>query len=184
MGYNSSYVVVVVVEVNSSSSSSWLCCCWKKVVCSLGLLVVGNCWPLLKETYIEFISDEIEYVCASQSSITSFQETPTSFHKGRKRKEYKKTSVVHSHSVVVGDSRICKHCDAAYSKKSTSAMRYHLKNNHNISLNLETNNESVDIDTSLDELDKPIYKKQKKNFTKAEEFLLQFICVCKYFSVK
>ncbi|RNA13191.1 hypothetical protein BpHYR1_046455 [Brachionus plicatilis] len=34
---------------------------------------------------------------------------------------------------------------------------------------------SVDIDTSLDEPDKPLYKKQKKNFTKAEEFLLQFI---------
>ncbi|RNA19512.1 hypothetical protein BpHYR1_017207 [Brachionus plicatilis] len=42
-------------------------------------------------------------------------------------------------------------------------------------MNLETNNESVDIDTSLDEPDKPLYKKQNKNFTKAEEFLLQFI---------
>ncbi|RNA16115.1 hypothetical protein BpHYR1_051083 [Brachionus plicatilis] len=45
-------------------------------------------------------SDEIEYVysnefsfeysllCASQSSIASFQETPTSIHKGTKRKDF------------------------------------------------------------------------------------------------
>ncbi|RNA21089.1 zinc finger BED domain-containing 1-like [Brachionus plicatilis] len=112
----------------------------------------------------DFKKDESDYetnveasLCASQSSITSFQETPTSIHKGRKRKEYKKTSIVHSHSVVVGDSQICKHCDAAYSNKSTISIL------------------TVDIDTSLDEPDKPLYKKQKKNFTKAEEFLLQFI---------
>ncbi|RNA37338.1 hypothetical protein BpHYR1_027552 [Brachionus plicatilis] len=50
-------------------------------------------------------SDEIEYVysnefsfeysllCASQSSIASFQETPTSIHKGTKRKEDKLPSI-------------------------------------------------------------------------------------------
>ncbi|RNA02128.1 hypothetical protein BpHYR1_005906 [Brachionus plicatilis] len=64
-----------------------------KSICELKHKFSSNVIP----KRIGFFTDEIEYVCASQSSITSFKETPTSIHKGRKRKENKKTSIIHSH---------------------------------------------------------------------------------------
>lgn len=107
------------------------------------------------------------------SPLQSFQETPVSTFSVRKRKVYCKKSIVHKHSTRLGEGENiilkCNYCTLTYSGKSTTNMKKHLENDHNL---------NADDSSLSDESDKESVqpsKKKSKLCNKNLELLIQFI---------
>ncbi|RNA12291.1 zinc finger BED domain-containing 1-like [Brachionus plicatilis] len=88
-----------------------------------------------KKIQIVILSETSTQIECNQSR--SFQETPVTTLSGKKRKQYVKKSIVHRHTTKLGEGETaihnCNYCPTTFSGKSTTNMKSHLINAHNIS---------------------------------------------------
>lgn len=94
--------------------------------------------------------------------ITSYQTTPNSVNQNKRRKSYNKSSIVHKHSIKIEEDNNliikCNYCSITYSAKSTTNMKRHLKDEHQIGC---INSDDSNNESETEDINEPTSKKLK-----------------------